>query len=571
MAILNRSHRLAMHSGQFRRVIVSSLIAAALALLVRCQVETTCHCISSESLPTSLARTSEVRRLARRSAVFLTLPSVTGLPRLAGAADPLLEEPLLYCGGGFCITFRVDGRLFRGVLDTGSPFILVSTCSGGAEACQSYCRIWGCTTPFDGKPSGLGDTDEIFAAGSARVAWRQAAFSLGQRDIGEVIYGAMLPEGVQSYGGNGGGAFLGLVRDKTPRIRPTLLGQTAYRTIVVDLQKPGKEQLSLSVQPLPAAKDAVPLVDLRPWGAPVSYYAVEVSELKFGGESISWPGRLVAVLDTGTTGLGLPKELFELYDDTRRSRAMRGLPNSKAVELTLAMESGTHTVLQLQQGRISPYNAAFDIVTSIPEAQDMSVDAAALWTVTAEEALDIRGAIALPQPGRVGWSQADRYIGPGESYTVRLVPAGLASGPCDVAIALSQRGSPRWEQDSEGAAMAYTSGSIVNGVHVGSLFPGDTVECGLTEESGVYWRINGGPPTSAIPLGSLSSPFPTVEAGPHCGVELQRTPGGRGQWASLKSRSESPTVMFLGLGFILGQSLSIDAVARRAMFNRQVV
>ena len=34
---------------------------------------------------------------------------------------------------------------------------------------------------------------------------------------------------MESYGGNGGGAFLGLVREKSARIRPTLLGQTSVR------------------------------------------------------------------------------------------------------------------------------------------------------------------------------------------------------------------------------------------------------------------------------------------------------------------------------------------------------
>jgi len=226
-------------------------------------------------------------------------------------------------GGGFCTGFSIGGKRFRGVVDTGSPFLLVSTCSEGAQkgSCNDYCGVWGCTTPTSGEPSGLEDTEEVYAAGATKVTWRRGAVDLQGSQVGKATYGAMLT--VESYSGNGGGAFLGLIREKQERIRPTFLGQTDIRTVAVDLRTAGSERLELSpaaLQPPPGA-DAIPLVDLRGEGAPVRYYAARVASLSFGGERVAWPGPIVAVLDTGTTGLGLPPGLFEKYDEVRRRLA----------------------------------------------------------------------------------------------------------------------------------------------------------------------------------------------------------------------------------------------------------
>ena len=46
----------------------------------------------------------------------------------------------------------------------------------------------------------------------------------------------------------------------------------------------------------------VPLVDLRPNGAPVRYYAVEATALRVAGQRLELAAPLIAVLDTGTTG-----------------------------------------------------------------------------------------------------------------------------------------------------------------------------------------------------------------------------------------------------------------------------
>ena len=62
---------------------------------------------------------------------------------------------------------------------------------------------------------------------------------------------------------------------------------------------------------IPAASDAIPLVDLRPLGAPVASYAVRVDKLRANGEELPLRRPVVAVIDTGTTGLVLSDSLYD--------------------------------------------------------------------------------------------------------------------------------------------------------------------------------------------------------------------------------------------------------------------
>jgi len=495
-----------------------------------------------------------------------------------------LEEQLSYCGGGFCAGFSIGGRRFRGVVDTGSPFVLVSTCkdsSGEQGECARYCRAWGCSTSGIGEPSGLADTDEVFAAGSARVAWRLGSLGIGGANLGNFTYGTMLE--VESYGGNGGGAFLGFIRKKADRIRPTFLGQASFRTLTVDLRTPGRELLRLSAEPLKPTPGIamVPLVDLREVGAPVCYYAVVVKALKFAGELVELPGNVVGVLDTGTTGLSLPPALFERYDAMRRAKAGElGLRGASTVDVMLQTSVGeAPVVLSMRQGRMAAYGgAAFDIVTPIPEPSGMDADAAALWAGASPkvETLEVRGgSTAVSRQGQKrGQAQGDKPIIRGEHFRVRVFSANtsLVSVTCDVAIGLAARGTLQGRPlaETEGASV-YSSGSLVQGRASGSLVSGDVIECGLTDDGEVYWRINDGPSTWPRPLDTTRLMFPTIEAGWGCAVQLLELSGGKDanpQWAEapVQKLAERPLVIFLGLGFLLGRSMSIDTVADRAMF-----
>lgn len=567
--------------GRHRRLLAVCLAAAAAPILFRGR----CAIVPCERCHAEHPRRSATLLPAVAAALQVSAPPGATAAIANGLVAEGVDEPLAYCGGGFCASFSVDGRRFRGVIDTGSPFLLVSTCTDASRSgrCVPYCSAWGCTTPADGKPSGLTDTDEVFAAGSAHVAWRRGSFGIGGAAAGEVIYGAMLE--VESYGGNGGGAFLGLVRDKASRIRPTFLGQTDYLTLVVNLQMPGQERLKLSKEPMrvPPGVGVVPLLDLRGTGAPIRYYAAEITSLSFAGERVAMPGRVIAVLDTGTTGLGLPAQLFERYDAVRRARTPAlGFRAASAVKVELATERGPPVVLGLQQGRLEAYGGAqFDIVTPIPEPAGMEANAAALWAGSAGagdgSALDIvaEGKVAQASPGArsaPGRAQTDRPVARGERFLVRLLAAeGAASDcACDVAVGLAVRGGPGGGRlFTDGGACAYTSGSVAAGARTGPLAAGDVVECGLTAEGAAYWRINDGPSTPPLELGTTRLLFPTVEAGQNCRIELlQGSAGAPAFWAApLSGKGEPVSVLFLGLGFLLGRSLSIDMVAGQAMLE----
>ncbi|CAK8990446.1 unnamed protein product [Durusdinium trenchii] len=492
-------------------------------------------------------------RLGRRRVTAL-VSAGAGLSSSAEAKDLLVEEPLIYCGGGFCAAFRLGGQLFRGVVDTGSPFLLVSTCEG--DSCASYCRAWGCTSGKAGEPSGLKDTDELFAAGLARVSWKRGSLALGNLNFGSVTYGAMLE--VESYGGNGGGAFLGLVRDKSPRIRPTLLGQTSVRTVTVDLRSPGQERLLLS------------------GGAPAAGTSPAATALRVAGQPVDLPTPLVAVLDTGTTGLGLPSAIFESYDQLRRDTAQEfGLQKAQAVDLLLRAEDGSEFALSMRPGRQKTYGQdRFDIVTALPEPSGMNADASALWTgqgLSDAQPMQLRDGnfIAQAPTSSVGWAQADRPVSQGDRFLVRLLPSGPGRLPCNGSVGLAPRGA-RLTQDMA----AY-------GTSEGKLQPGDLVECRLADDGSgeVSWRVNGKEAISSQrTLSTARMVYPTVELSAGCDAELLSSPLGssmdEGQqgmgWAKApegaKAKKKPPTVLFLGLGFLLGRQVSIDTVANRAIF-----
>ncbi|CAE7511475.1 unnamed protein product [Symbiodinium sp. CCMP2592] len=508
----------------------------------------------------------------RRQALSTATVGAASLTEAAEAAEVETEQPLTYCGGGFCTSFSLGGRQFRGVVDTGSPFLLVSTCDDGRGApgrsCSSYCSAWGCTTAAKGRPSGLEDTDEVFAAGMARVSWRKDSLELGGRPFGSITYGVMLE--VESYGGNGGGAFLGLVRDRQARIRPTLMGQTDVRTLSIDL-RPGEERLSFSraAPPLQGEGAVVPLVDLRGSGAAVRYYAAEIAAFNVGGKPLEVDGPLVAVLDTGTTGLGLPSALFARYDAQRRERAEElGLKAGQAVEILLKAADGGVLPLNLRQGRQASYESdRFDIVTAIPEPPGIAPDALALWTgdpVGAKRLTLREGEVVAEAEVRTsqrGWVQADRPVSQGDRFLVRLVGRMAGRRAMDAAVGLAPRGSRLTAEE----AVAFP----------GELQSGDLVECLLSDDGSgrVLWRINGGKAVYSEPFETARNVYPTVELGPGAGsVELLSAPAGNafdeglGRWARPPSEARSrPTVLFLGLGFLLGRKLSIDTVANRSV------
>ncbi|KAG5175269.1 hypothetical protein JKP88DRAFT_172544 [Tribonema minus] len=268
----------------------------------------------------------------------------------------VINLPLENCGGSWCTLFAVEGNVFRGVLDTGSPFLTV------AGSCT---RRWGCFRG-EGVPSGLDDTIEIYAGNSGPVSWKKGMLELGflRSDVDDegfifnkFIFGVLSDELVSRPGG----VFLGLVKYNTKGIRPTFLGQTDVAALRFDFPR---RVLSLSRAPLipRACADAVPLVDLRPLGDPVQHYAARAAAVTTKQRALHPPppppahGAAAAkdvyvIFDTGTTGLAVSRALWDAEDVYARVNGGRPF---RDVAVTLATEGGGAVTLCARRPLTTP-------------------------------------------------------------------------------------------------------------------------------------------------------------------------------------------------------------------------
>jgi hypothetical protein len=252
-------------------------------------------------------------------------PAPAVLPGTAVSLEPPAVIPLFLCGGAYCAAYAIDKQPFRAVVDTGSPFMLVDgTCSTGDVS------KWGCYRG-DGRDAGLADTDEIYGGSDVGVEWRRGDFRFVQARVDEqqrfvaertdaavprpLPLSANVPNAIfgivrKEVGKGGGGAvFLGLAKRRLPRIRPTLLEQTGIASLRFDFVR---RRMELARVPrIPSSEDALKLLDLRSRGAPVAAYAVKVQRLVVNGEVVKAPRSIVAIIDTGTTGISISDDLFD--------------------------------------------------------------------------------------------------------------------------------------------------------------------------------------------------------------------------------------------------------------------
>ena len=258
-----------------------------------------------------LARQQLLRAVA--AAISLASPALPAAaislasPTLPAAADVLSPTvstlPLSLCGGAYCVSYTVDGQSFRAVVDTGSPFVLVDgTCDANGSG------QWGCYRGRGG-PSGLPDTDELFGGEDVGVQWNLGRFELANTTglaVQKMNFGV-----VRSYVGKGGGGavFLGFAKRRLPRIRPTLLEQMDVAGLRFDFL--GRKMSLSRASLIPRDEDAVPILDLRPRGAPVANYAARISRLVINGQVIKLDRPAVAVIDSGTTGVSVSDSLLE--------------------------------------------------------------------------------------------------------------------------------------------------------------------------------------------------------------------------------------------------------------------
>jgi len=255
------------------------------------------------------------------------------VPEVAAAALGPSVLALESVAGGLAARYRVDGADFKGVVDTGSPFLLVDGTCGERSVGRWGCYPIGGTRAGRGAQGSLNDESlEMFGGQDTRVEWRRGYVELGRLRLEPAVFGAL-----RSYRARGGagGVYLGLIKHRRPTIRPTFLEQLQATSLRFDLRDRGRRTLAIATRGrlVGEGDDAVPLVDLRPLGAPVEPYACRVAALRINGVAVALDRPTVAVLDTGTTGLTLSDTLVGSLADDR-------LAAVKTVDVDVETERG---------------------------------------------------------------------------------------------------------------------------------------------------------------------------------------------------------------------------------------
>ncbi|CAE7783787.1 unnamed protein product [Symbiodinium pilosum] len=298
--------------------------------------------------------------------------------------------PLRWAAGGFYLCFSLqsssasaacDSSRITAVADTGSPFLLVAKCL--RSDCKTYCAEVGC---FEGQgsPSGEADSMEGYASGLVEVAWRtNGKVSFPGASRGDALELQNMRFGVQGrvigFGGTGKAVFFGLIRDHMSDIKTSFLEQTPFQSLVIDLRAPGAEKLVLSPMPMagPMAgrpSSRIKLADPRRWGDPVKHYCAVVKMISVGGRvvpsnSSSEPRKVLAIFDTGTTGVSMTPGLYESYWLMAQTAAQDGLGWSQARKLKVFFDStsGSDVAFDMYTGKHPSYGIGLDLVTPINE------------------------------------------------------------------------------------------------------------------------------------------------------------------------------------------------------------
>jgi len=290
---------------------------------------------SSASAATSTVTTTTTSSIATSSLAALEAATEIATATATAAAETL-TIPMELFDSCYCCNYTINGGAssYRAIIDTGSPFLIVPS------VCTSE---WGCVVDatsasddgnnraravvaYERVPS-LAPTIEIFGGQNYEAEWQQGDLSfvnaslhgIARRGggVGAAKGGNLFPSVIFASVGDDvrrapGGVFLGLIKYKQKRIRPTLMAQLAFSGFRFD---PPSKLLTLSRQrPLISPRsDCVPIVDLSVLGDPVSHFAARVFRLEVNGVEIKadkTPAGLFAIFDTGTTGCTISDDLM---------------------------------------------------------------------------------------------------------------------------------------------------------------------------------------------------------------------------------------------------------------------
>ena len=241
--------------------------------------------------------------------------------------------PLQAVNSAYLITYRVESTIFRAVLDTGSPFLMIpGSCSANTRATS------GCYKK-QGMPSGYATTNERFDGFEGKMEWRVAPFSFVNatgsmiRSSPELVFG-VVDDDIMS---GPGGVFFGLIKNTDDWIRPSFLSQTDVTSMVIDLRTDKNQDISpsltLSTKPLLSSNkwsdyDYIPMTnDLRrKYGDPVQHYTVKAQSIIIDGKPLIPTNRkpIYVIFDTGVTGMVVSQQLFDQrYKEARERKEKR--------------------------------------------------------------------------------------------------------------------------------------------------------------------------------------------------------------------------------------------------------
>ncbi len=293
--------------------------------------------------------------LAALSFVIST-PAKSDSPLKLISGTSSVTVPLEFTGQELLIYYRVDGSLFRAVVDTGSPFLLIPGSCGANTRSKAGCYR------EQGIPSGLPDTFEQFDGFEGNVEWRLAPVTFVNATGSLMTKQPLITLGVASESilGGPGGVFFGLIRDTESWIRPSLLGQTSVCSFQLDLRTSQKE-LTLSQEPMiHSEQKSIRLTsDLRrKYGDPVTHYTARAESITVNGLPLVEQGigqkPIYVIFDTGVTGMVVSRELFDERYATARRRREKNLWGQ--VDVTFRSIDGKTIVLSANKPLTTPFD-----------------------------------------------------------------------------------------------------------------------------------------------------------------------------------------------------------------------
>jgi hypothetical protein len=260
-----------------------------------------------QRLQVAIAASNAVRV---HSVIVAASSLVWSRPSIALTTTPtpaVVDIPLSPLDGVYTMNYSVSNIPCRGIVDTGSPFLIApSICTGIWGGCFDETNIRYQTVYY--RDAGLDPTVEVFGGQFYDTCWKSGDVEIaGRLRLRNMIFGSVGTDIFRPPGG----CFVGLIKKRTQRIRPTFLEQTDFQSFCFDI---AKRNLRLSRRPLIPAnqkKNVLPLVDLSSISeCPVSNYAVLIKKLEINGKIVASYDTIYCIFDSGTSSCSMSDDLI---------------------------------------------------------------------------------------------------------------------------------------------------------------------------------------------------------------------------------------------------------------------